>query len=240
MQKAEFDPTETIGGFPLLKIQGALFWVGIKDDRDDVARVAEALECPRSQAERVLAACERRGLVTPTPRKNQWKTTELGRTLTFHWKRPPRLEPIIRREGDDRAGKRPINEVFDSVPCSLLHPDENEDDTFEEANLTAGVFVEYASPRVIEVSVEIPRDYDDRDSGGTIETSVYLGVDEAKRFARALATAIARGEAELARRASARRSPAKPHKQKKSVSSERAAPSKTTAARAGAKRAAKR
>src|SRR4051794_19677440 len=101
MEKADFDSGETIAGFPLLRIKHALGWVGIMDDRDDVARVSEALACPRSQAERVLAALERRGLVTPTTVKNQWNTTRLGWELAHRWKPPPRLEPAIALEDDD-------------------------------------------------------------------------------------------------------------------------------------------
>src|SRR4051794_12840176 len=101
MEKADFDPAETIAGFPLLSIKHALCWVGIMDDRDDVALVAEALACPRSQAERVLAALERRGLVAPTTVKNQWKTTPLGWQLATRWKPPPRIEPAIALEDDD-------------------------------------------------------------------------------------------------------------------------------------------
>ena len=225
MEKADFDPAETIAGFPLLSIKRALGWVGIMDDRDDVARVAEALTCPRSQAERVLAALERRGMVTPTAVKTQWKTTKLGWQLAMHWKPPPRIEPAIALENDDDS--EAINEVFDDVPCSILRTTPDEEDTFEEARLEVGVLVEYASPRVIEISVSIPDDYDHPHSSATIESSVYIGIDDAKRFAMALQTAIGRADAEIARRATL-----KPRR-KKPARDNAGAPSKKRTAGAG-------
>jgi hypothetical protein len=175
----------------------ALGWFGILDDRDDVALVAEALSCPRPQAERVLTAAERRGLVTPTAAKNQWKTTPLGWQVAVHWKPPSRIEPAIAL--DDHEDSKAINEIFDDVPCSILRaPDDG--DAFEEAQLGVGVFVEYESPRVIEISVSIPDD-DHPESSANIESSVYIGVDDAKRFSKALETAIKRAESEVARRA---------------------------------------
>ena len=198
MENADFDPSERIAGFPLLSIKRALGWVGITDDRDDVALVAEALSCPRPQAERVLTAAERRGLVTPTAAKNQWKTTPLGWQLAVHWKPPSSIEPAIALDDDEDS--KAINEIFDDVPCSILRsPDDG--DAFEEAKLGVGVFVEYESPRVIEISVSIPDDYDHPESSANIESSVYIGVDDAKRFAKALETAIKRAESEVARRA---------------------------------------
>ncbi len=199
MEKPDFNPSETIAGFPLLRIKHALGWVGILEDRDDVAHVSEALACPRSQAEGVLAALERRGLVTPTAVKNQWKTTQLGWQLAFRWKPPPRLTPAIALEDDDDS--KAINEMLDDVPCSILRASTDSDHAFEEARLEVGVFVQYASPRVIEISVSIPDDYDNPASSSVVESSVYVGVEEAKRLAKALQAAIGRAESELARRA---------------------------------------
>jgi len=199
MEKADFDPAETIAGFPLLSIKRALGWVGIMEDRDDIALVADALSCPRKQAERVLAAAEQRGLVTPTQVKNQWKTTPLGSQLAWQWKPPPRIEPAVALEDD--GDSKAINEMLDDVPCSILRTTPEDDDAFEEGLLEVGVFVDYASPRVIEVSVAVPDDYDDPHASSTFESSVYIGVDDAKRFAKALQTAIGRAESELARRA---------------------------------------
>lgn len=198
MEKADFDPAETIAGFPLLSIKRALGWVGLMDDRDDIALVADALSCPRKQAERVLAAAEQRGLVTPTQVKNQWKTTPLGGQLARRWKPPPRIEPAIALEGE--GDSKAINEMFDDVPCSILRTTPEDDDAFEEGLLEVGVFVDYASPRVIEITVAVPDDYDDPHASTTVESSVYIGVDEAKRFAKALQTAIGRAESELVRR----------------------------------------
>lgn len=208
MENADFDPAETIAGFPLLSIKRALGWVGIMDDRDDVALAADALTCSRSQAERLLAALERRGFVTPTPVKNQWKTTPLGWQLGMHWKPPPWIEPAIALEDNDDL--KAISEMFDDVPCSILRTTPENDDAFEEARLEVGVFVDYASSRVIEVSVAIPDDYDHPDSSATVESSVYIGVDDAKRFAKALRTAIDRAESELARRATLKPGKKKP------------------------------
>src|SRR5579859_3638391 len=197
MQNATFDPAETIAGFPLKSIRRALGSIGIMDG-DHVAHVAKTLSCPRSQAERVLAAAERRGLVTPTGVKDQWKTTDLGWELAMHWKPPPRIEPAIALDGDDDP--KAINEVFDEVPCSLLRTTPDDDDAFEESTLQVGVFVEYASPRVIEISVSIPDDYDYPDESATIESSVYIGVEDAKRLMKALQTSVERAEQEIARR----------------------------------------
>jgi hypothetical protein len=200
MGKSEFDPAEMIGGFSLVAIKRVLGHVGLLDDRDDIENVASSLGCPRSQAERVLAALERRGMVTKTAKSNQWDSTDLGRRLAWHWKAPPKLEPVIALEPESDA----INEMFESVPCSILRY-VNDEDAFEEADLQVGVFVEYASPRVIEISVLIPDDYDCRDDGGgTYDSSVYVSVEDAKRFAAALQTAIERAETEIARRATAK------------------------------------
>ena len=199
MQDSTFDPAETVAGFPLKTIRRALGWMGIMHKAGDhVAHVAKTLSCPRSQAERVLAAAERRGLVTPTGVKNQWKTTDLGWELVMRWKPPPRIEPAISLDGNDDP--KAINEVFDEVPCSILRTTPDDDDAFEEAMLQVGVFVDYASPRVIEISVSIPDDWDYPDDSASIESSVYVGIDEAKRLVKALQTTIGRAEEEIARR----------------------------------------
>jgi len=199
MQDVQFDPAETIAGFPLKSIRRALGWMGLMGkEGDNVERVAKALSCPLSQAEHVLAAAERRGLVTPTGVKNHWKTTDLGWNLVMRWKPPPRIEPAISLDGDDDP--KAINEVFDEVPCSLLRTTPDDDDAFEEAKLEVGVFVEYASPRVIEISVSIPDDWDYPDDSASIESSVYVGVEDAKRFMKALQTSIERAEKGIARR----------------------------------------
>lgn len=170
----------------------------MRDKGDHLTNVAKALSCPRSQAERVLAAAERRGLVTPTGVKNRWKTTNLGQELAMRWKPPPRLEPAIALDAEDDP--KAINEVFGEVPCSLLRATPDDDDAFEESTLEAGVFVEYASPRVIEISVSIPDDYDYPDESASIESTVFLSVDDAKRFMKVLQTSIERAEKEIARR----------------------------------------
>lgn len=198
MENADFNPAETLAGFPLLSIKRALGFVGILDDRDDVALVAQALSCRRPQAAQVLAAAERRGLVRPTQVKNQWETTPLGWQLAMHWKPPARIEPAVALE--DVPDSKAINEVFDDVPCSILRTTPDDAEAFEEARLEVGVFVDYASPRVIQISVSVPDDYDHPDSNATLDASVYIGIAEAKRFAGALQTAIARAEAELTRR----------------------------------------
>lgn len=192
MEKSEFDSAQVIGGFPILDIKRALTYVGLREDRDDVASVASSLRCPHSQAERVLAALERRGMVARTGKTNQWQTTDLGKRLAWHWQPPRKLQPAIALEPESDG----INEVFDGVPCSILR-NEDDEDMFEEAELEVGVFVEYASPRLVEISVMVPNDYENRDGGGTIDSSVYVSVDDAKRFARALQTAIDRAEKEI-------------------------------------------
>jgi hypothetical protein len=228
MEKPVFDGSETIGGFPLLKIKHALSFVGILDDRDDIATVADALACPRPQAERVLGALERRGFVARTGLNNKWDKTALGKQLTYQWQPPPRLEPAINRDDDD-DDDHAINEMFDDVPCSLLRTDDDNADAFEDADLEVGLWIQYTSPRVIEITVAIPDDYENRDSSRTLESSVYLGVAEAKRFAAALQTAIERGEAEIARRAIA---DAKPRKKGTAPEQEPAASSPTPVRRA--------
>lgn len=201
MAEPQFDSGEKIAGFPLLRIKHALTFVGLSDDGDDAKEVAQALSCPRSQAERVLVALDHRGLVTPTGVKNGWKKTELGRSLAFHWRPPPRIEPAIALDDEDSEA---INEMFEEVPCSILRTAPNDTDAFEEARIEAGIIVDYESPRVVEISVAIPDDYDHPDGGALIESSVYLAVEDAKAFVKSLQTAIKRGEAELARRAAAK------------------------------------
>jgi len=197
MEPHEFDPGEVIAGFPLVGIKRALTWVGVMEDRDDIKNVAKALGCPLGQAERVLEALERRGFVTKAPKKRQWETTPLGNRLHFEWKPPRRIQPAIEREDEGDAN----NEIFESVPCLILRPASDEGAALEECDIEVGLFVEYETDRVIEISVTQPDDYDHRDHSSTIESSVYLGVSDAKRFAAALQTAIGRAEAELARRA---------------------------------------
>lgn len=200
MEQPEFDASEVIAGFPLASIKRALTWVGLMDDRDDIKNVADALHCPSGQAERVLEALERRGLVTKAAHKRQWETTDLGKRLNYHWHPPRRIEPVIERE----AGRGATNEVFETVPCSILRTSSDNGAAFEEADLDVGVFVEYESDRVIEISVSQPDDYDHRGESSVIESSVYIGVDEAKRFATALQKSIERAERELTRRKTAK------------------------------------
>jgi hypothetical protein len=206
MEKEEFTASEVVAGFPLVSIKRALSHVGLMDDRDDIKIVAEALRCPRGQAEGVLDTLERRGFVTKAGKKNKWDMTPLGNRLRFHWKPPRRIEPVIERDEDSAA----INEGFESVWCSILRADSNDSITFEEGQFEVGVFVDYESDRVIELSVVQPDFYDDPESSSTIETSVYLDVAEAKKLAHGLQAAIERAEAEIARRAAA-----KPRKQRK-------------------------
>jgi hypothetical protein len=211
VEKSDFDASEIIAGFPLPSIKRAIAWVGIMDDRDDIKNVADALGCQRPQAERVLEALERRGLVVKSAKKRQWDTTALGWQLRFQWQPPRRIEPVIDRDEETDA----INEGFGTVPCSILRSKADDDVAFEEADLDVGVFIEYESPRVIEISISQPDYYDYREESSTIETSVYIGVEEAKRFAEALQSAIARAEAEMVRRATVkpkRRKPPPPAK----------------------------
>lgn len=218
VEKTEFDASEVIAGFPLTSIKRAIAWVGIMDDRDDIKNVADALGCQRPQAERVLEALERRGLVTKSAKKHQWDTTQLGWQLRFQWQPPRQIEPVIDREEETDA----INEGFGTVPCSILRSKPDDDLSFEEADLDVSVFIEYESPRVIEISICQPDYYDRReDSSSTIETSVYIGVEEAKRFAEALTSAITRAEAEMVRRASVKPKRRKPPPAAKSESTKR-------------------
>lgn len=196
MARQTFDATELIAGFPLARIKQALFWIGLERDRDDIEIIADGLRCGRPQAERVLEVLERRGFVTRASKKNRWEQTPLGRELSFCWHPPRRLEPVIQREEETNA----CNEIFDAVACSIFRGSDD-GDAFEEADLEVGVFVEYESERVIEILVSKPDDYEHRDGSSTVETSIYIGLAEAKRFIRAFETAIERGEAEIARRA---------------------------------------
>jgi hypothetical protein len=200
MEKTEFDANEVIAGFPLASIKRALAWVGVMEDRDDIKNVAKALRCPPGQAERVLEALERRGLVSKTARKRQWETTALGHRLKYYWQTPRKIEPAIEREAERGA----INQVFDSVPCSILRTSSDEGAAFEEADLQVGVFVEYETDRLIEISLSQPDDYDHRDESGKIESTVHVGLDEAKRLATALQKSIEHAERELVRRKTAK------------------------------------
>jgi hypothetical protein len=196
----EFNAAEVIAGFPLLSIRRALLHVGMMPDRDDIKLVAESLGCRPNQAESVLQAMERRGLVTKAQKKRQWEVTDLGRDLRWHWKPPRRMQPVIDRDDDSDA----VNEGFEIVWCSLLRTQRDDSAMFEEAQFEVGVFVEYDTDRVVELSVVQPDDYDHPDSSSTIETSVYLSVTDAKKFAQGLQTAIEHAEAEITRRATAK------------------------------------
>lgn len=91
--------------------------------------------------------------------------------------------------------------MIDDVPCAILRGGSDDNHTFEDADLGVGAFIEYESPRVIEITILQPDDYDHRDEAAIIERSLYIGVDEAKRFGVALQEAIEKAEAEIARRA---------------------------------------
>lgn len=195
-QSDDFDMAETVAGYPLVKIKHALSTVGLLDDRNDVAIVADSLGCSRPKAARVLGSLQLRGFVTPGEKKNQWRLTALGRRLAYQWRPPPKLEPATALADVDGAT---ISEVLGAVRCSVLRA-QGDDDAFEEAEIHVGICVAFASPRVLEVSVEIPDDLENPDSGSTSETIAYLGLTEAKRLTRMLQRAIRRGEAEIARR----------------------------------------
>ncbi len=196
MEQKEFDAGEVIAGFPLASIKRALTWVGVMEDRDDIKNVASALRCPPGQAERVLDALERRGLVSKAARKRQWETTPLGHRLKYYWQPPRKLEPAIEREAERGAS----NQVFETVPCSILRTSSDEGAAFEEADIEIGVFVEYETERLIEISLSQPDEYDHRDGSSTIERSAYVGVAEAKKLATALQKSIEHAERELIRR----------------------------------------
>jgi len=198
VEKPEFNAYEVIAGFPLLAIRRAISWVGFMDDRDDVKTVADRLGCQYAQAERVLETLERRGFVERTKNPRQWETTRLAHQLQS-WQPPRRFEPAIERDEDQDDDL--CNRVIDDVPCAILRSGTDDTCTFEDADLEVGVFIEYESPRVIEISISQPDDYDHRDESGMIDRTVYIGVDDAKRFAVALQKAIEGAEAELARRA---------------------------------------
>jgi hypothetical protein len=198
MPAKEFDATEVVAGFPLPSIRHALQWVGVMDDRDDIKTVAEALKCPNSQAERVLENLEERGFVAKGTRKRQWEQTPLGWRLSHEWQPPRRIHPVIVRDDDDDDDDDVINRGFDTVPCFILRSN-GDDDTFEEADLDVGVWVQYESDKVVELNISQPYDYEHRNSS-RIEWSVYLGVADAKQFAKALLEAIEHGEKEIARR----------------------------------------
>src|SRR5262245_61601009 len=103
MDREQFNVTETIGGFALTRIRRAMLFVGLMPDRDDIQTIAESLGCPSRQAESVLQALERRGLVTKAEQKRQWDITPLGKHLRFSWKPPRRLQPAIERDDDSGA-----------------------------------------------------------------------------------------------------------------------------------------
>jgi len=198
VENPEFNAYEVIAGFPLLAIRRAISWVGLMDDRDDLKIVSDSLGCPYSQAERVLETLERRGFVAKTKNPRQWVTTRLAHQLGI-WQPPRRFEPAIERDEDQDDDC--CNRVIDEVPCAILRGGTDDTFTFEDADLEVGVFIEYESPRVIEISISQPDDYDHREESGRIDRTVYIGVDDARRFAVALQKAIEGAEAEIARRA---------------------------------------
>jgi hypothetical protein len=236
VEKPEFNAYEVIAGFPLLAIRRAISWVGVMDDRDDIKTVADSLGCPYPQAERVLETLERRGFVSRTKAARQWENTQLGHEL-HRWQPPRRTQPVSERDED--LGEDVCNQVFDEVPCAIFRMGAADSgDTFEEADLEVGVFIEYESPRVIEISISQPDDYDHREESARIESTVHFGVDEAKRFAVALQQAIERAEAEIARRAlvdatrKKRRPKARPYADPAAKQAKKDAAAKLAAARA--------
>jgi hypothetical protein len=153
------------------------------------------------------------------------------------WQPPRRTQPVIERDED--PGDDVCSQMFDEVPCAVYRSGSTDGgDTFEEADLCVGVFIEYESPRVIEISTSQPDDYDHRQESATIESSVYISVDEAKRFAVALQQAIERAEAEIARRAlvdatrKRRRTKARPYADPAAKQAKKDAAAKLAAARA--------
>jgi hypothetical protein len=72
---------------------------------------------------------------------------------------------------------------------------------FEDAFLDVGVNVQYENERLVEINVVLPHDYEEPESNATIESTVYIGVAEARVILTGLQTAITRAEKELARRA---------------------------------------
>ena|SRR5450432_2988929 len=102
----EFHADERIAGLYLVAIKKALGWVGIMEDRDDVANVSEPLGCGPRQALRVLEELERRGFVTKMPKRNQWKTTEKGHRLAHRWVPPRRFRPAVATREYDPVAHR--------------------------------------------------------------------------------------------------------------------------------------
>lgn len=191
----EFDANDRVLGFSLVGIKRALGWVGIMDDRDDVRSVSQALTCPEQQAIRVLEELERRGFVTKTEKRRQWKTTQKGHRLGFYWLPPRRFNPAIERESS-RCGQG-----FQSVRCGILRSTEDGADMFEEAEIDPTLSVQYEGERLVEINVTQPHDYDEEEAGGaSVELSAFLSVAEAKSFAAALQQAITAAEREAARR----------------------------------------
>ena len=193
----QFDATEMIAGFPLPSIQRALAYVGMLDSRDDIKNVSDGLRCPAHQALRVLEELERRGFVTKLKKAKHWDLTQRGRALAYYWKPPRKLHPAIEREDTDIA----CIESFGSTPCFILRGTPDNEDVFEDAFLDVGVNVQYENERLIEINVVLPHDYEEPESNAAIESTVYIGIAEAKVILAGLQTAITRAEKELARRA---------------------------------------
>jgi hypothetical protein len=148
-------------------------------------------------AVRVLEELERRGLVTRTAKRKQWKTTEQGHRLAFYWHPPRRFTPIIERQSRGRE----INEGFAEVPCGIRRASSDEGEMFEEAELNVGVFVDYEGERLVEIAVLQPDEYQGDSAGSGLEDlAVYLSPEDAKKFAEGLQKAVERAEAEVARR----------------------------------------
>jgi hypothetical protein len=196
MKQPEFDASEIIAGFPLTEVKRALAWVGVMPDRDDIENVQDALNCPPHQAERLLEALENRGFVVKTAKDRQWDTTQLGHQLTLYWKPPRRMHPAIERE--EESGIH--SEGFESVPCFVYRSSSDDGVSFEECEIDVGLCVQFENDRVIEINVVQPDFYDDRNGSSTIEQSVYIGIDDARKLAKGLETAIERADRELARR----------------------------------------
>ena len=171
--------------------------VGIMDDRNDIDTVAGALGCPPQQALRVLEELERRGLVTTTNRRNQWDKTREGNRLAFYCHPPRRFTPVIDRPSE--AGIYGV--VFTHVPCSIWHSTDDEEVVLEEAEIDVALHVDYEGDRLIEINVNQPDEYQG-DRSGSAETamSLYITAADAKRLAAGLQEAIAKAEAETARR----------------------------------------
>ncbi len=92
--------------------------------------------------------------------------------------------------------------------CDILRADDHEREYFEEARIEPALCLDYDTPRVIDLSVIKPSDYDDEESGGDVETIACITIAEARQLIVGMERAIAQAEREQAAK-KPKRSPAK-------------------------------